>query len=191
MKRLLLGAVLLSTFSLSDLYMKNNCLPRMDTSNIKFRGNIIHKDIKEIKFKTLSDTVQEILNKKKHKKNKVKKTPKVEKHKENRIHPIKFTLTFYTSLPEENGGHTVTCRGEKLRYGMVASNVYHLGTKIKIKGLGTFTVSDRGGANFNSPNRLDVLIERNGGESDADYLNRVNNMGKLVRTGYIENKNLK
>lgn len=98
--------------------------------------------------------------------------------------PQEFILTFYTTLPEENGGYTVTCEGKELKHGMVASNVYSLGTKIKINGR-IFTVSDRGGKNFNHSNRLDVLVERNPGESDSEYLKRVNNLGKIKVTGYI------
>lgn len=103
----------------------------------------------------------------------------------NKLEWIEFELTFYTSLPSENGGYTVTCLGEDLKYGMVANNVLNLGTKIYLEGLGTFTNSDRGGNNFNVVNRLDVLIERNYGESDSEYLKRVNNMGRVKVMGYI------
>ena len=103
----------------------------------------------------------------------------------NRIEWIEFELTFYTSLPSENGGYTVTCLGEELKYGMVANNVLDLGTKIYLEGWGTFTNSDRGGSNFNTIHRLDVLIERNYGESDSEYLKRVNNMGRVKVMGYI------
>ena len=113
---------------------------------------------------------------------------KLEKEKEELTkklgRPQEFILTFYTTLPQENGGYTVTCEGKELKNGMVASNVYPLGTKIKINGK-IFTVSDRGGKNFNHSNRLDVLVERNSGESDSEYLKRVNNLGKIKVTGYV------
>lgn len=102
-----------------------------------------------------------------------------------KIEWIEFELTFYTSLPSENGGYTVTCLGEELKYGMVANNVLDLGTEIYLEGWGTFTNSDRGGSNFDIIHRLDVLIERNYGESDSDYLKRVNKMGRVKVMGYI------
>ena len=110
---------------------------------------------------------------------------RIEEEEKNRIEWIEFELTFYTSLPSENGGYTVTCLGEELQYGMVANNVLDLGTEIYLDGWGTFTNSDRGGSNFNTVNRLDVLIERNYGENDSDYSRRVNNMGKVKVMGYI------
>ena len=110
---------------------------------------------------------------------------RIEEEEKNKIEWIEFELTFYTSLPSENGGYTVTCLGEELQYGMVANNVLDLGTEIYLDGWGTFTNSDRGGSNFNTVNRLDVLIERNYGENDSDYSRRVNNMGKVKVMGYI------
>ena len=98
-----------------------------------------------------------------------------------------FTLTFYTTLPEENGGYTTTCSGKPLKYGIVASNVYKQGTKINLDKYGTFIVSDRGGSDFNHYNRLDVLIERRGGESNYEYKKRVNNMGRPKVKGYVYN----
>ena len=93
-------------------------------------------------------------------------------------------LTYYTTLPQENGGYTVTCEGKPLKEGIVASNYYPLRTKIIIEGR-TFTVADRGGSDFNHPNRLDVLVERNPGENDEQYLKRVNNLGRTNVTAYI------
>ena len=69
---------------------------------------------------------------------------RIEEEEKNRIEWIEFELTFYTSLPSENGGYTVTCLGEELQYGMVANNVLDLGTEIYLDGWGTFTNSDRG-----------------------------------------------
>lgn len=102
-----------------------------------------------------------------------------------KIEWIEFELTFYTSLPSENGGYTVTCLGEDLQYGMVANNVLDLGTEIYLEGWGTFTNSDRGGSNFDVIHRLDVLIERGYGESDSEYLKRVNKMGRVKVMGCI------
>lgn len=99
---------------------------------------------------------------------------------------IDIVLTFYTSLAEENGGYRgINCMGQKLIPGMVANNVLPLGTEIYTSEFGTLTVSDRGGNNFNTIHRLDVYIPRNNGESDSDYLKRVNDMGKVKVNGYI------
>ncbi len=97
-----------------------------------------------------------------------------------------FTLSFYTNLPEENGGYTITASGKSLRFGMVASNYYSLGTKIYLNGYGTMTVEDRGGSNFNNSYRLDVFIPRRSGESNSAYLSRVNNMGMPKVKGYVK-----
>ena len=100
---------------------------------------------------------------------------------------ISFKLSFYTCLPSENGGYSVTAKGESLigLKNTVASNYYPLGTKIYLEGFGTMRVADRGGSNFNSSTRLDVLIQRKEGESNTAYLQRVNNMGVPTVEGYI------
>lgn len=91
-----------------------------------------------------------------------------------------FKLTFYTDLPEDNGGWTITATGDKLTYGVVANNVFPFYTKIYLEGYGTMTVKDRGGSNFNTRSRLDVFIPRKSGESNTTYRNRVYSMG--IRT---------
>ncbi len=99
---------------------------------------------------------------------------------------IDITLTFYTSLPEENGGFTeINCTGKQLLPGMAANNVLPLGTKIFTNEFGTLTVADRGGNNFDTMHRLDVYIPRNPGENDNDYTIRVNAMGKMTIRGFI------
>ena len=95
-----------------------------------------------------------------------------------------FKFTYYTSDPSENGGYTVTCNGEPLVDGIVASNYYPQGTKLYIDGK-VYTVADRGSSRFNSPNRLDVFVSRQGGESSGEYLRRVNNMGVKNTNGYV------
>lgn len=99
--------------------------------------------------------------------------------------PSSFTLTFYTDLASENGGYTGTASGAPLVYGVVASNSYPFGTKIYLEGYGYFTVADRGGSDFDSYGRLDVFIPRNAGESDDEYYNRVNSMGRPTVSGYV------
>ncbi len=101
---------------------------------------------------------------------------------------IVFKLSFYTALPEENGGHGLMANGEPVATttNAVASNYYPLGTKIYLEGWGTFTVKDRGGKNFDSPNRLDVLILKKSGESNSAYKQRVMNLGRQTTTGSVK-----
>ena len=98
---------------------------------------------------------------------------------------VDFILTFYTSLPCENGGHTTTAWGEPLTYGVVASNVYSKGTTIYLEGYGQFVVADRGGSNFDNYNRLDVFIPKEEGESESQYYERVNALGVVKTKGYV------
>ena len=97
---------------------------------------------------------------------------------------VKFKCTYYTSLPSENGGYTVTCEGKPLKGNIVANNTLPLGTKILINNT-VYTVSDKGSSRFEKITRLDVLVERNPGESDEEYLRRVNNLGVEYIEGYI------
>lgn len=103
------------------------------------------------------------------------------------VKEVDFILSFYTNTKDENGGYTVTCTGQPLQYGMVASNVYPLGTKIYLEGYGLFTVADTGGDHFNNYNRLDVLIPPKY-EGEPNYKQRVNNMGKPHVKGYVQIK---
>lgn len=100
---------------------------------------------------------------------------------------ISFKLSFYTTLPEHNGGYTKTASGESIvgLKNVVASNYYPLGTKIYLEGFGTVRVADRGGPDFNSSIRLDVLIQRKSGESNKEYAARVWDMGRQTISGYI------
>lgn len=100
------------------------------------------------------------------------------------IKDVDLKLTFYTSLPSENGGYTVTCNGKPLEGNIVANNTLPQGTKLLINGT-VYTVADRGSSRFDNPNRLDVLVERQPGESDSQYLERVNNKGVAHVGGYI------
>ncbi len=102
---------------------------------------------------------------------------------------INFSLTFYSSLPIENGGYTTMACGGKItdvkKVIYVANNVYPCGTKIYLEGYGIMTVKDRGGKSFDSKTRLDVLIPRNPGESDKAYFKRVDDMGRPTVKGYL------
>lgn len=103
------------------------------------------------------------------------------------VKEVDFILSFYTNTKDENGGYIVTCTGQPLQYGIVASNVYPLGTKIYLEGYGLFTVADTGGSHFNNYNRLDVLIPPKY-EGEPNYKQRVNNMGKPHVKGYVQIK---
>lgn len=191
MKKLLLGSIIMTSSVLTSVGIQNNYTPRIAPSkesglveykiqDLAWKENILDEKVKEKRISEERERLKRLEY--------IEKQNRIKKEQEDLGRKVEFTLSFYTSLPSENGGHTTTCRGEKLQYGMVASNVYKLGTKIYLKGYGHFTVSDRGGSDFNVDNRLDVLIEREQGESNNQYLNRVNNMGKPTVIGYVKNK---
>ena len=100
------------------------------------------------------------------------------------IKPVTFKTTAYTSLPEENGGYETTCNGEPLEGNIVANNTLPQGTKIYLDGE-IYEVGDKGSSRFDNPNRLDMLIERNPGETDEEYKNRVSEFGVQYIEGYI------
>ena len=100
------------------------------------------------------------------------------------LQPRIFKNTAYSSLPEENGGYTVTCDGEPLVGNIVANNTLPQGTRIYMDG-NMYTVADRGSSRFNNPNRLDVLVERLPGENINSYRQRVSDYGVKYVQGYI------
>ena len=100
------------------------------------------------------------------------------------IKPVTFKTTAYSSLLEENGGFDTTCNGEPLEGNIVANNTLPQGTKIYLDGE-IYEVADRGSSRFDNPNRLDMLIERNPGETDSSYKNRVSEFGVQYIEGYI------
>lgn len=126
----------------------------------------------EIKITDIEKQIQEI-------------QAKIQEEEERRSRMVEFTLTFYTTLNEENGWGPINCLGEPLAQGMVANNVLPLGTKIDLGEYGVVEVRDRGGNNFNVMHRIDYLVMRNPGESDYEYFKRVNNYGVKKVTGYI------
>ncbi|MEG2786457.1 MAG: hypothetical protein RR942_01460 [Romboutsia sp.] len=188
--------VFLGIFIVGSIYVihHDKYIPRVDTSKmgLKYTDTIL----KLPKFKSKEDFLEETIRKGELK---LKEKELIEKEKEKKLKnknnykkatrkKIDFIISFYTNLPCENGGYTTTKYGEKLQYGIVASNVYSPGTKIHLDGYGDFTVSDTGSSHFDNPNRLDVLIEPKPGEDDTTYINRVNNMGKPHVVGYITNR---
>ena len=102
----------------------------------------------------------------------------------NNIKEVEFKLTAYSSLPEENGGYNVTCKGEPLEGNIVANNTLPQGTKVILEGI-EYVVADRGSKRFDNPYRLDILIERNEGETDDEYRKRVSDYGVKHIKGYI------
>ena len=100
------------------------------------------------------------------------------------IKPVTFKTTAYSSLPEENNGYMTTCWGKPLEGNIVANNTLPQGTKIYLDGE-IYEVADRGSSRFDNPNRLDMLIERNPGETDSSYKNRVSEFGVQYIEGYI------
>lgn len=104
---------------------------------------------------------------------------------EDNVESKEFRLSFYSNLPEHNGGYTNTASGAPLTYGVVASNVYPIGTKIELEGYGMMTVLDRGGSHFNNDDRLDVFIPPKEGESKTNYKARIWKLGRKVTEGKI------
>ena len=134
--------------------------------------------------KRIQEAVQMRLEEIKIREEEKKRLEEEEKNK----YDIDIVFSYYTDLSEENGGYTgITCTGEPLKYGHIASNVWELGTQFKTQDGQIFTVADKGGSNFNSYNRVDCYIPRQIGESDYQYYKRVNNMGhKTVTVKLIE-----
>lgn len=98
-----------------------------------------------------------------------------------------FYLSFYSVLPEENGGYDLTASGESIHglYGVAASNYYPMGTRIYLEGWGEVRIADRGGSDFNSSSRLDLLIQPLPGESTSDYKDRILEYGRQTVSGYV------
>ena len=134
--------------------------------------------------KRIQEAVQMRLEKIKIHEEEKKRKENEEKNK----YDIDLVFSYYTDLSEENGGYTgITCTGEPLKYGHIASNVWELGTQFKTQDGQIFTVADKGGNDFNSYNRVDCYIPKQPGESDYQYYKRVNNMGhKTIAVKLIE-----
>lgn len=92
--------------------------------------------------------------------------------------PITLKLSFYGDGADENGGYAgMDAQSGKLRAGTVASNVYPFGTQFYINGQ-IFTVRDRGGSHFDSPDRIDVFVPRRNGETKEEYKRRIREYGR-------------
>lgn len=145
----------------------------------------MNKELEQIKLKRDEQKRIELENLKRQQEEEIKRKEQEERMRNKR----EFILTYYTSLNSENGYGAITCTGERLRDGIVANNVYELGTRIQLEGYGEVVVADRGSnKHFDTEERLDVYIARENDESNYEYSKRVNNMGKVKITGYILNK---
>lgn len=108
-----------------------------------------------------------------------------------------LVLSFYTDLPEENGGWGgITSIGTSLRAGVAASvNALPFGTTIVTQKFGTLVVEDRMNERVaykrckSGEIPVDVFVPRKKGESKSAYKKRVNNMGiqRVVATVFYPN----
>ena len=157
-------------FSLMIRYLNHELEYQRDTFQAK-----VHRDIKSREL--IKQKVNERIDKQ------IERQEKAEQErigKEN-SYDIDLIFSFYTDLAEENGGHEgITCTGERLQYGHLASNVWNLGVRFESQYGQIFTVVDKGGSHFNSYNRVDCGIPRNIGESNSQYKERVLNMGRKI-----------
>lgn len=196
---LLTGGIIDKPIDISNLHnnfkrliIQDNTYPLQDDKSRFKRFEVKAKEAKNLRMKQIIKERNEYIKQFKLKEEVEKRKKRQEEisHRglSGQVKEVEFILSYFTDLPEENGGYTVTCTGKPLIYGVVASNVYSLGTKVYLKGYGTFTVADRGGNHFNNPNRLDVLIPKNKNESNSHYKRRVNDMGKSIIKGYVEIK---
>lgn len=145
------------------IYIKENLALEDSNKDLKSQVESLEKKLQQEEFPT----------------GKIKKTSRVSGT------PIQMTMTFYGDFAHENGGYAgVDCNGNKLVGGTVASNYYPQGTQFEFNGQ-IFTVRDRGGSNFNSPNRLDVFVPRLKNESNSSYSARIKEYGRRTVTMYM------
>lgn len=140
------------------------------------------------KLKKEFETKQNIINRvnerfdkieERHRQEEEKK--RLEEEEERNSYDIDFELTFYSRHPSENGGFNCTSTGEPLREGIVANNLYPIGTRILLEDGREFVVADRGGKKyFDNYYRLDVFV-------DTYDVNYVNSLGRQKVKGKIIN----
>ena len=155
--------------------------------------------VDDSKYAKVKENTNDKIKDKKEKTKKIK--DKKEKNKSNeleywsnvtgetvvKVTKINAKLSFYTDLDCENyeGCNGITASGVKLYDGVVANNMYKMGTTVYFKGYGEYKILDRGGKGLSTYYNFDMYIPRNYGESDKTYHSRVNNMGIRKTTGYI------
>lgn len=171
-----------SVISITQLTEVNN---NLDKIKADYSKTIIENNELSEKHLDLKKELNTIIEERNYFNEKVDVLEKENKNlKKELARTVNFELTYYTDLPEENGGYTITSSQTPLRHGVVASNHYPVGTKISINGT-VYTVEDTGSSEFDSPHRLDVLVERQPGESDHQYKKRVNDKGRVQVKGRI------
>lgn len=125
--------------------------------------------------KKIQEAVQRRLEEIKRREEEQKRLEEEQKNK----YDIDLVLTYYSRDISENGGYNCTASGSPLKEGIVANNLYPLGTKIELEDGTIYTVADRGGADhFNNWHRLDVFVDT----YDRDY---VMSLGKKIVKGRI------
>ena len=101
---------------------------------------------------------------------------------------ITFELSFYTDLDIENtlGKPSICANGEPLTSETIANNVLPFDTNVYMEGFGLKVVQDRGSEEyFENVRKCDVFVPRMNGESDDDYFQRIDSMGRQQTKGYI------
>nr|DAH73298.1 MAG TPA: 3D containing protein [Caudoviricetes sp.] len=144
-------------------------------------------DIKDYRHEIKLEVEKLKAEKEQEKKRKEEELANLQKQ-QNKKRMINFELTFYTFLECKDKWDAVTCHGDKPYQGIVASNIYPQGTVIHLEGWGEVLVWDRGGSNFNSPNRLDVFIDPLPNETEAQYKARAFSLGRIFTKGYIKER---
>lgn len=107
-------------------------------------------------------------------------------------------ITFYTNTAAEtDSSPNIVASNKQIRPGMVAMNGVPFGTRVHIPsfgkhiaglgGINNFVVEDRMAPHEASKatHRVDFYVPRLQGESDYQYLKRVNSYGRYTVTGYI------
>lgn len=169
----------LNEYKEKQIQLQTKC-DKMQLDLKKTKDEVKYKDKEINRLKNENESLE-----KENKQLKECPTEHLKQSKENCGEPIKMTLTYYGDKEDENGGYAgIDAQGNKLEDGTVASNVYKFGTEFVLNGK-VYTVNDRGGSNFDSPNRLDVFVEREQGESDEHYENRISNLGRDTVTMYM------
>lgn len=103
---------------------------------------------------------------------------------------VEFEVSFFADILDENNG--IAAYGDTpLVFGVVASNAWELGTTILLEGHGVFLVAASGSSEFDNSTTIGLCVNRNEGESDEDYKDRVSGYGKQIIKGKIITGGLK
>ena len=188
-KRLWFGLIIVTTL----LYSTNTTAEQETVPQQKQIVTNIIKESDEKEIDTHSETAEEVNDMY------VERISIEENVEEEDYIEIKCELTFYTYLPQCCGkGDGITASGKTVNSYTVAvprkvnstNPVFPFGTKIYIEGYGDKIVQDTGNPKYlkiksDGTYILDVFIPRNSGESDNQYLTRVNNMGRVPSTAKV------